>query len=93
MHDQPCHGVEEQRNLGGNEAALQAIIDLLQSRNMQAGDSINIILAQFEIERKGIGKNAFSAGVVLLLDRGWLDMHGNVFYLTYLGFEALKRQG
>jgi len=91
MHDQPCRGAEGQEDFGGHDAALRAIINLLQSRNMQPGESINIILAKFEMERKGIGRNAFSVGLVLLLDRGWLDMQGNVFYLTPLGFEALKK--
>ncbi len=69
----------------------QAILDLLQRRDMRPGDSINIILAQFEIERKGIGNAEFSAGVMQLLDNGLLNMQGNVFYLTYAGFEALRR--
>ncbi|MBI2355407.1 MAG: hypothetical protein HYV06_10375, partial [Deltaproteobacteria bacterium] len=33
----------------------------------------------------------FSTGVVQLLERGLLDMQGNVFYLTGAGFEALRR--
>ena len=69
----------------------QAILDLLHSREMLPGDSINIIHAQYEIERKGIDRNDFSTGVVQLLDRGLLDMRGNVFYLTNAGFKALNR--
>ena len=71
-------------------ATRQAILELLQSRNMRPGDSINIILAQFEIERRGIDNNKFSTGVVQLLDSGVLDMQGNAFYLTHAGFEALR---
>lgn len=71
-------------------ATRQAIFELLQTRDMRPGDSINIILAQFEIERKGIGNTEFSAGVVQLLDSGLLDMQGNAFYLTDAGFEALR---
>ncbi len=68
----------------------QAILELLKARDMRPGDSINIILAQFEIERRGIGNNEFSAGVVQLLNKGLLDMQGNAFYLTNAGFEALR---
>ena len=71
-------------------ATRQAIFELLQSRNMRPGDSINIILAQFEIERRGIDNNKFSTGVVQLLDNRILDMQGNAFYLTNAGFEALR---
>jgi hypothetical protein len=73
-----------------NKAARQAIIELLLVRDMRPGDSINIILAQFEIERKGIDNTEFSVGVVQLLDNGLLDMRGNAFYLTDAGFEALR---
>ncbi len=74
-------------------ATRQAIFELLQSRDMRPGDSINIVLAQFEIERKGIDNNEFSAGVVQLLDNGVLGMQGNAFYLTHAGFEALRYGG
>lgn len=67
------------------------ILDLLLSRDMRPGDSINIILAQYEVEQRGIGTIDFSVGVVQLLERGLLDMQGNVFYLTGAGFDALRR--
>ena len=73
-----------------NGATGQAILELLLARDMQPGDSINIILAQFEIERKGIDTTEFSVGVVQLLENGLLDMQGNAFYLTDAGFEALR---
>lgn len=80
--------------MGGQDArdaaTRQAILDVLQARDMRPGDSINIILAQFEIERKGINTTEFSVGVVQLLDNGLLDMQGYVFYLTEAGFEALQ---
>ncbi|MBI2354124.1 MAG: hypothetical protein HYV06_03685, partial [Deltaproteobacteria bacterium] len=69
----------------------QVILDLLQSRDMRPGDSINIILAQYEVEQRGFNTVDFSTGVVQLLERGLLDMQGNVFYLTGAGFEALRR--
>jgi hypothetical protein len=71
-------------------ATKQAILELLQSRDMRPGDSINIILAQFEVERRGIDHTEFSVGVVQLLDNGLLDMQGNTFYLTDAGFDALR---
>lgn len=73
-----------------SRAIEQVILDLLKSRDMRPGDSINIILAQYEVERRGINTIDFSAGVVLLLERGLLDMQGNVFYLTDAGFDALR---
>lgn len=91
MHYQQRPENEEQESPDGHATALRAVIDLLQSRNVQAGDSINILLAQFELERRGIDKKEFSAGVVLLLGRGWLDMQGNVFYITPIGYQALMR--
>jgi hypothetical protein len=69
----------------------QAIFELLQARDMRPGDSINIILAQFEIERKGIDTTEFSAGMVQFLGNGLLDIQGNAFYLTTAGFDALRR--
>jgi len=74
-----------------DRATRQAIFELLQARDMRPGDCINIILAQFEIERKGIDNAEFSTGVVQLLDKGLLNMQGNAFYLTDAGFEALRR--
>jgi len=73
-----------------NGATGQAILELLLARDMRPGDSINIILAQFEIERKGIDTTEFSVGGVQLLENGLIDMQGNAFYLTDAGFEALR---
>ena len=91
MKEQTQSHAEHDKGYPQDGATKQAILELLQSRNMQPGDSINIILAQFEIERKGIGNTEFSFGVVQLLDNGLLNMQGNAFYLTDAGFEALRR--
>lgn len=69
------------------------ILDLLRSRDMRPGDSINIILAQYESERRGISTAEFSAVVVRLLERGLLNIQGNAFYLTEAGFAALRHEG
>ncbi len=68
-----------------------AIFEVLLSRDMRPGDSIDIILAQHQTERMGIGSIEFSVGVVQLLDDGLLAMRDTLFYLTEAGFAALKR--
>lgn len=83
-------GAEHDRAHLRDSTTRQAILELLHARDMRPGDCINIILAQFEIERRGIGNTEFSAGVVQLLDNGLLDMQGNAFYLTDAGFKVLR---
>ncbi|HEX9078597.1 MAG TPA: hypothetical protein VF795_03340 [Desulfuromonadaceae bacterium] len=90
MKDQTRTVGEHDRDYPRYEATGRAILELMRARDMRPGDSINIILAQFEIERRGIGNTEFSAGVVQLLNRGLLNMQGNAFYLTSAGFEALR---
>jgi len=91
MSTQMTNDTEHEKTYLRDRATRQAIFELLQARDMRPGDSINIILAQFEIERKGIDNTEFSTGVVQLLDKGLLNMQGNAFYLTAAGFEALRR--
>jgi len=68
-----------------------AIIEVLLSRDMRPGDSIDIILAQYLAERKGLSRNEFSAGVAQLMDLGLLCLRENRFYLTDAGFDVLYR--
>lgn len=93
MNLRKCASAESGEGHLRSRAIERVILDLLQSRDMQPGDSINIILAQYESERRGINTGEFSAVVVRLLERGLLNMQGNAFYLTDEGFAALRREG
>jgi predicted nucleic acid-binding Zn ribbon protein len=72
-------------------AVEQAILELLHSCGAGPGDQVDIFVAQHTIERKGIDRKQFSAGVAQLLSRGAISMKGNAFFLTDAGFESLKR--
>ena len=69
----------------------RAILEVLLSFDVQPGDSLDVILAQYHTERKGIRKNEFCTGLVHLMDRGLLRMLEFRFYLTDAGFDLLNR--
>ena len=72
-------------------ASERAILEYMQSSNAGPGDHMDIFVAQYEIERRGIEYSQFSSGMAQLLKRGVISLMGSAFFLTDAGYAALKR--